>query len=151
MMTRTVENIALFFLIGVSIAAGNSVGYKIDFVSSATGVLILAVLASVGFLIGSLPYLKKLPMLFWVSVVAIFVSTPYFWWHRELLAMTDKVQFLSTCTPVLALAGLAVGKDLEMFKKISWRIVPVALAVFAGTFLFAAVLAHFTLKWEGAI
>ncbi len=150
-MTRTVETLALFFLIGVSVAAGNSVGSKVDFMASVNGVLVLAVIASVGYLLGKLPVLNKLPILFWVSVVAIFVSTPYFWWHRELLAMTDKVQFLSTCTPVLALAGLAVGKDLEMFKKISWRIVPVALAVFAGTFLFAAVLAHFTLKWEGAI
>ena len=150
-MTRIMENITLFFLIGISVAAGNAVGYKVDFITSATGVLILALIATVGFLIGNLPLLKKMPMLFWVSVVAIFVSTPYFWWHKELLAMTDKVQFLSTCTPVLALAGLAVGKDLEMFKKISWRIVPVALAVFTGTFLFAAVLAHFTLRWEGAI
>lgn len=150
-MTRTLENIVLFFLVGVTVAAGNAVGYKVDFISSLTGVMVLAILATIGFLVGSLPYFNKLPMLFWVSVVAIFVSTPAFWWHKELLLLTDKVQFLATCTPVLALAGLSVGKDLEMFRKISWRIVPVALAVFTGTFLFAAILAHFTLRWEGAI
>lgn len=150
-MSRSIEMLALFFLCGLIIAAGNTVGYKAAFADSLAGVLIIAAIASVGFLIAKLPGFKKLPMIFWVSVVAIFVSTPLFPWASELLAATKNIRFLAVCTPILAYAGLAVGKDLEMFKKISWRIVPVALAVFAGTFLFATLIAQATLRWEGVI
>lgn len=150
-MTKSIETTALFFLIGLIAAIGNTVGYKIPFLDSLTGVGIMALIATTGLVISRVPLLSKLPLLFWVSVVAIFVSTPLFPWANGLLAATSKMQFLAVCTPILAYAGLAIGKDLEMFKRISWRIVPVALAVFAGTFLFAALIAEFTLHWEGVI
>lgn len=148
-MNKTLEMLALFFLCATIAAAGNMVGYKIDMGDSLLGAFVVAGIAAIGFLISKLPYFGKLPMIFWVSIVAIYASTSLFPWSEFVLTTTKKVQFLAICTPILAYAGLAVGKDLEMFKKISWRIVPVALAVFAGTFLFAAILAHFTLQWEG--
>lgn len=150
-INKSIEMLVLFFLVGLFIAIGNTVGYKIDVIDSLKGVLVIATIACVGYLISKIPLLNKLPLLFWVSVVAIYASTSFFPWSVEVLALTNKVKFLAVCTPILAYAGLAVGKDLEMFKKISWRIVPVALAVFTGTFLFAAVIAQFTLHWEGVI
>ena len=48
---------------------------------------------------------------------------------------TSQVTFLATTTPVLAYAGLSLGKDLGAFRRLSWRIIPVALAVTAGTHL----------------
>ena len=58
---------------------------------------------------------------------------------------------MATTTPILAYAGLCVGKDLEAFKKLSWRIIPVALCVAAGTFLCATMRAEFVLHLEGVI
>jgi len=150
-MQKSLEIIVLLFLCALIAAAGNSVGYKINFAESFIGMMIIAAIASVGFMISKIPYLGKLPAIFWISIVAIYASTGFFPWSGYVLAETKKVQFLAICTPILAYAGLAVGKDLEMFKKILWKIIPVALAVFSGTFLFAAILAQFTLRWEGAI
>lgn len=146
---NALETLLSFFLCGVLVAIGNVVGYGITVKDSLIGVAILSAVCCSGFLISKLPYLCKLPMIFWISVVGIVLSTPLFPWYAELLALTKKVQFIAVITPILAYAGLAVGKDIEMFKKISWRIIPVALAVFAGTFLFASILAHFTLHWGG--
>ena len=58
---------------------------------------------------------------------------------------------LATTTPVLAYAGLSLGKDLGAFRRLSWRIIPVALAVTAGTFICATALAQFVLHLEGLI
>jgi hypothetical protein len=149
-MTKVCETIMLLFLTGLIAAAANSVGYPVELSASIPGVLILCAIAALGYLLAQLPYLKKLPTIFWVSVVGIAAAT-VFPWSTQVLEYTRHVNFLAICTPVLAYAGLAVGKDLEMFKSMSWKIVPVALAVFAGTFLFAAILAQFTLHWEGAI
>jgi hypothetical protein len=50
---------------------------------------------------------------------------------------------------VLAYCGLSLGKDIDAFKRLSWRIVPVALAVGAGSFICATVLAEIILHLEG--
>lgn len=148
---KILETIFVLILVAIIMAAGNSVGYKIDIISSLEALAVLAVISIVGFLLSKLPGLEKFPVILWVSVVAAVVSSPIFPYHTELVAITDQVSLLAVCTPVLAYAGLAIGKDLALFKNISWRIIPVSLAVFSGTFIFAALIAQVTLHWEGVI
>lgn len=148
---KILETIFVLILVAIIMAAGNSVGYKIDIISSLEALAVLAVISIIGFLLSKLPGLKKFPVILWVSVVAAVVSSPIFPYHTELVAITDQVSLLAVCTPVLAYAGLAIGKDLALFKNISWRIIPVSLAVFSGTFIFAALIAQVTLHWEGVI
>ena len=148
---KILETIFVLILVAIIMAAGNSVGYKIDIISSLEALAVLAVISIIGFLLSKLPGLEKFPVILWVSVVAAVVSSPIFPYHTELVAFTDQVSLLAVCTPVLAYAGLAIGKDLALFKNISWRIIPVSLAVFSGTFIFAALIAQVTLHWEGVI
>lgn len=148
---KILETIFVLILVAIIMAAGNSVGYKIDIISSLEALAVLAVISIIGFLLSKLPGLKKFPVILWVSVVAAVVSSPIFPYHTELVTITDQVSLLAVCTPVLAYAGLAIGKDLALFKNISWRIIPVSLAVFSGTFIFAALIAQVTLHWEGVI
>ena len=148
---KILETIFVLILVAIIMSAGNSVGYKIDIISSFEALAVLAVISIVGFLLSKLPGLKKFPVILWVSVVAAVVSSPIFPYHTELVAITDQVSLLAVCTPVLAYAGLAIGKGLALFKNISWRIIPVSLAVFSGTFIFAALIAQVTLHWEGVI
>ena len=148
---KILETIFVLILVAIIMAAGNTVGYKIDFMLSLEALFILVVISIVGLLLSKLPGLKKFPVILWISVVAAVVSSPIFPYHTELVAITDQVSLLAVCTPVLAYAGLAIGKDLALFKNISWRIIPVSLAVFSGTFIFAALIAQVTLHWEGVI
>ncbi|OCG02468.1 hypothetical protein [Gilliamella apis] len=145
------ETIFVFILVAIIMAAGNTVGYKIDLISSLEAVAMLVIISIVGLLISKLPGFNKLPVILWVSVVAAIMSSPIFPYHQEIVAITDQVSLLAVCTPILAYAGLAIGKDLALFKNISWRIIPVSLAVFSGTFIFAAIIAQVTLHWEGVI
>ena len=145
------ETIFVFILVAIIMAAGNTVGYKIDLISSLEAVAMLVIISIVGLLISKLPGFNKLPVILWVSVVAAIMSAPIFPYHEEVVAITDQVSLLAVCTPILAYAGLAIGKDLALFKNISWRIIPVSLAVFSGTFIFAAIIAQVTLHWEGVI
>ena len=148
---KILETIFVLILVAIIMAAGNSVGYKIDIISSFEALAVLAVISIIGFLLSKLPGLEKFPVILWVSIVAAVASSPIFPYHKELVAITDQVSLLAVCTPVLAYAGLAIGKDLALFKNISWRIIPVSLAVFSGTFIFAALIAQVTLHWEGVI
>lgn len=117
---------------------------KVNMAESSIGVLLLVVITAFGILVSHLPGFRILPMVFWVSIIAVVISLPGFPGHY-----TKQVGFLPITTPVLAYCGLSLGKDIDAFKRLSWRIVPVALAVGAGSFICATVLAEIILHLEG--
>lgn len=150
------ENLAklkdyLFILLvtGLYSLLANVVGYHSELATPAIGCLVLVMIAMIGIVISLLPGFNALPMVFWVSAVAVVVSVPGFPGGDWILDQTKQVNFLAITTPILAYGGLCLGKDLEAFKKLSWRIVPVALAVAAGSFLCATILAEIMLHLEG--
>ena len=135
----------LFILLvtGVFTLISNLAGGHIKTIGEPSiGVLILVAISALGALLSMLPGFKKLPMVFWVSLIAVVVSLPQFPGSDVLLSYTKQVNFL-------AISGLCLGKDLEAFRQLSWRIVPVALAVAAGSFLCATFLAEIMLHLEG--
>lgn len=125
------------------------VGSNGEIVAGSIGGLVLVLITVIGVIISWLPGFRKLPMVFWVSIVAVVVSMPQFPISDWILAQTKNVGFLSITTPILAYGGLCLGKDLAAFRQLSWRIVPVALAVAAGSFLCATALAEIMLHLEG--
>lgn len=125
------------------------VGNNGDLAAGSIGALVLVAITVIGIVLSWLPGLKMLPMVFWVSIVAVVVSMPQFPLSDWILAQTKNVGFLSITTPILAYGGLCLGKDLQAFKALSWRIVPVALAVAAGSFICATALAEIMLHLEG--
>lgn len=142
----------MFFILlvtGIFSWGANLINIHPDLAGSAVGVFFLVVLATIGIFLSKLPLLGKLPMVFWVSIVAVVVSIPGFPGGAFVLSYTKQVSFIALTTPLLAYAGLSVGKDMEAFKALSWRIIPVALAVAAGSFICATVLAEIMLHLEG--
>ena len=141
----------LFILVvpAASSVLAHTVGSNGDLAAGSIGALVLVVITVIGIVISWLPGFKMLPMVFWVSIVAVVVSMPQFPLSDWILAQTKNIGFLSITTPILAYGGLCLGKDLEAFKQLSWRIVPVALAVAAGSFICATALAEIMLHLEG--
>lgn len=122
---------------------------KVNMAESSIGVLLLVVITAFGILVSHLPGFRILPMVFWVSIIAVVISLPGFPGGDWVIHYTKQVGFLHITTPVLAYCGLSLGKDIDAFKRLSWRIVPVALAVGAGSFICATVLAEIILHLEG--
>ncbi|MDU2064973.1 MAG: hypothetical protein E6713_09020 [Sporomusaceae bacterium] len=144
------EPLIIFLITSIITILGNSIGYHVSLLDTAIGYGLLLAVTLVG--IGVTHIMPvKLPLVFWISIVAILVSMPFSPIAPLIATYTAKVDFLALCTTILAYAGLSVGKDLPMFKKMSWRIIIVALAVYTGTFLFSTIIAQTLLKIEGII
>ena len=79
------------------------------------------------------------------------MSSPIFPGNEWIVEKTKIVQFAALGTPTLAYAGLALGKDIPILKKLSWKIVIVSFAVFFGTFIFSAIVSQISLLFEGVI
>ena len=94
---------------------------------------------------------KNLPAIAYISLVAIIVTIPGFPGAEFAFASMNKIGLLPLCTPILAYAGISLGKDFGTFKSQGLPIVCVALLTFVGTYVGSAVIAEVVLKLTGAI
>lgn len=118
--------------------------------NSIPGLCILAIIALVGMLAGR--YIPGgIPAAAWVVTIGCIVTVPGFPGSAWINSQVKLVNFVALCTPILAYAGISIGKDIEAFKKSGWRIVVLACAVFIGTYLASAVIAQMILKMLGQI
>lgn len=62
-----------------------------------------------------------------------------------------KIGMLPTVTPILAYAGVSMGKDWIEFKKIGWKGIVVAIFVMIGTYVGSALIAQLILSAQGII
>lgn len=140
----------IFIISGFLALIGNYVGFKISPIAALPGMFILLVLIIAGEALTRVSPIK-LPSIAYVSLLAIIASVPGVPGAEAVVKYADKVQFLALCTPILAYAGISIGKDLNSFKEQGLKMVVVTLLTFIGTFVGSAAIAQFILKLTGVI
>jgi hypothetical protein len=136
------DTLIAWAVVGCGVLIGNSLTYKVPVLVSLEGVAAVVLIALV--VEGIKRLAPRLPMVLVLSVVATVVGIPgLFPFSDALIGITSKLNFLAFTTPVLALAGFSVAKDLPVFRQLGWRIVVVSLTATAGTFLGATLIAEF--------
>ncbi|MFF9073435.1 DUF3100 domain-containing protein [Streptomyces sp. NPDC014735] len=88
---------------------------------------------------------RKISAIVWITTVGAYVSSPWFFASGSLNSLVGSVDFLSIATIMLTLAGLSLGKDLPLLRRIGWKIVPVGLVAITASFLLSVLIAEFTL------
>lgn len=139
---RFADNLVAWIVMAGGVMIGNLLSFKVPMLQSLAGMLaIIAVVGVVGLVKRLVP---KMPMVLVLSMVATVAGIPGLLpFSDALIAVTAKLNFMAFTTPVLALAGFSVAKDLPMFRQLGWRIVVVSLTATAGTFLGATLIAEF--------
>jgi len=139
---RLADNLVACVVMAGGVMIGNLLSFQVPLLQSLAGMLaVIAVVLVVGLVKRLLP---KMPMVLVLSLVATVAGIPGLLpFSDALVAVTAKLNFLAFTTPVLALAGFSVAKDLPMFRQLGWRIVVVSLTATAGTFLGATLIAEF--------
>lgn len=93
-------------------------------------------------------YLHRITHASWMILVATIgglLASPISPWASTLNGYVDPVGLATIGVPTLVIAGLGLGKDWPLLRRVGWRVVPVGLVSIASSFLFAAVVAHFAL------
>ena len=80
-----------------------------------------------------------------LSTIGMILGSPWSPVADKIAEILLPIEFLPLTTAVLVLAGLGLGKDAPMLRRIGWRIVPVGLVSFAASFLVAALIAELAL------
>jgi MFS family permease len=121
---------------------GNQMLYKTSVVDALPGALIMLLAVAVGHYL-TVAVRNKIPAVCVVSLIAMFLTSPWCPYAANVAAMTGKINFLAAVPAMLTFAGLSVAKDIPAFRRLGWRIVLVSFVANAGTFLGAAAIAQF--------
>mgnify|MGYP000856600910 FL=1 len=144
------EWILVILLSGLIILAVNLVGFQTSIIDSIPGVLILSAIALGGKLISMiLPF--KLPMITYVSLLAILVASPISPISQLVLTHVGKIGFTAPSAVSVAYIGISLGTRWKPFIRQGPKYILVAILVFAGTFVGSALVAQIVLKLTGVI
>ena len=131
----------LVLVAAVSLMLGNWITYHVVPTDALAGMAVVIVVATLGEMLKRIVP-GRIPAVFWVTVIGMALTAPYWPGAAWMAAATGKVNFLALSTPLLTYAGLSLAKDLPTFRVLGWRIVVTSLAANAGTFIFATLIAQ---------
>jgi len=92
---------------------------------------------------------KRPPIIIFISLIGILLSIPALPFAEQFIQANNQIGLLPLTVPILAYAGISLGKDLKTFKQQGLAIVCITLLAFAGTYLGSAIIAHIYLAFIG--
>lgn len=144
------ESVVVLVIVSVMTLIGNQAGFDNGIIEALPGMGILLLLCIAGIATNMFVF-RKIPSVLFVITYGVIVTLPGFPFSGAVNAYVAKVHFLALTTPILAYAGVAIGKDLDAFKKSGWRIVVVSLFVMTSTYIASAAISQGVLKFMGDI
>lgn len=149
-MNKLIESAIVLVLVAAITLVGNTIGYKFGLLEALPGMLVLLGICFAGILANRFVW-SKLPTVLYVVTLGMVITLPGFPGSETFSAWVGKVNFLALTTPILAYAGVGIGKDINSLKQTGWRIVVVSLVVMASTFIASAGISNVVLKMLGEI
>ena len=151
MRTFTLPETTLVLIITAFLSlVANALSSNIPFLDAVPGMVILIAI-SLGGIIAARVLPGGIPAVAYITTLGCILTYPGFPGSEIVNMYMKKVGFLALCTPILAYAGISIGKDMDAFKKTGWRIVVLACVIFIGTYLGSAIIAEVILKALGQI
>lgn len=147
---RYIEWIVLFILSGIGIGLANLVGFKVGFMDSLPGILILIGLSLAGVAVSKIVPLK-LPIVAYVSLLGLLVASPISPVREFVIEAAGKINFTAPLTMVGAYAGISISDQIKEFLKQGWKMILIGIFVMTGTFLCSALISQLTLSMTGMI
>lgn len=151
MLKNIQEWVLLFVIVSFMVIIGNWIGYDVMPLEALPGILALASIALLGLIIHRVIPYKGIPSIAYIGILAFILSMPAVPGSEKIVEWTGKVNLLAIATPILAYAGISIGRSWTDFAKLGWKTVIVGMFVLLGTFLGSAIVAEIILRMQGII
>ncbi|WP_272701229.1 hypothetical protein [Desulfovibrio sp. Fe33] len=148
-MNKITESAIVLVIVAAITLVGNWIGYGFGIIDALPGMAVLVAISLLGILASK--YVFKLPAVLYVITFGMILTMPGVPGNTVIAGWVSKVNFLALTTPILAYAGVGIGKDLPALKATGWRIAVISLFVMAGTYIASAGIAQIILKSLGEI
>ena len=144
------ETTLVLLITAVLSLVANALSSNIPFLDAVPGMVILIVISLAG-IVAARVLPGGIPAVAYITTLGCILTYPGFPGSEIVNMYMKKVGFLSLCTPILAYAGISIGKDMDAFKKTGWRIVVLACVMFRRVLFRSAIIAEVILKALGQI
>lgn len=124
----------------------NIIGYGGQFLEAIPGMLILCIISFLG-LTAKHVIPSGLPSVTYIGIIGILAAMPVSPISEFVIYWTDKINLMSAITPILAYAGVLLGKDWKAFLDIGWKGIFVSLLTIFGTFFMSGWIAQVLGNW----
>ncbi|PSL41821.1 hypothetical protein B0H99_10165 [Planomicrobium soli] len=150
MLKNLKEWILVFLIIGAIMMVGNWVGYDVMPLDSIPGLAALIGISLAGLIIHRLlPF--QIPSIAYIGIIGLVLTLPGVPGSEQIVAWTAQVNLLAIATPILAYAGVSIGRSWYDFVQLGWKTIVVGMFVLLGTFLGSALIAEVVLRMQGII
>ena len=150
-LKNTLDQLKIMIVVAIMILIGQKIGNGLSIIEAIPGIILIVIVAMLALIIKDLLPNLKFPAFAWATMIGLILSMPFMPTAKIFLEYTNKVNFLSTTTPILAFAGISVGNKIPQLKKLSWKILLIAIIVFSSTYFGSALIAQIILKLQGII
>ncbi|MED3651831.1 hypothetical protein [Heyndrickxia sporothermodurans] len=150
MLKNIQEWVFVFIIVGAIMLIGNWIGYSVIPLKAAPGMICLVLICILGLIIHKLVPLK-IPSIAYIGIIGFVVTIPGVPGGEQIVKWTTDVNLLAIATPILAYAGIGIGRSWADFSKLGWKTIIVGMFVLLGTYLGSAVIAQIVLKIQGII
>ncbi|TCT26488.1 hypothetical protein EDD68_102190 [Melghiribacillus thermohalophilus] len=150
MLKNIQEWTLLLTIFGIVSLFGNWIGYDVMPATAIPGIIILILICLAGLIIQKLMP-GNIPSVAYIAIIGIIVSMPWMPGSDLVVQYTSDVNLLALATPILAYAGIAIGRSWTDFAKLGWKTIVVASFVLLGTFIGSAIIAEIVLRFQGII
>lgn len=148
---KTSYQLVSMLLVGLTILLGQKIGMDTSILKAIPGMLMLVSVAITAMIIKDLFPKSIFPAFGWATILGLLFSMPYSPTSEVFLSNINNVNFMALTTPILAFAGISVGNKIYELKKMSWKVVIIALLIFTFIFFACASISHIVLKLQGTI
>lgn len=151
MLLKNIQEWTLLLVVfGFTALIGNWLGYNIMPLIALPGMITFILICLAGFILRELIPIN-FPSIAYISLIGVLVSMPWMPGSEKIVEWTSQVELLALATPILAYAGIAIGRSWTDFVKLGWKTIVVASLVMLGTFIGSALIAEIILRFQGII
>ncbi|KGR88912.1 hypothetical protein CD30_17890 [Ureibacillus massiliensis 4400831 = CIP 108448 = CCUG 49529] len=151
MLKNLQEWVILFVIVSIMVLIGNWAGYDVMPLDALPGIIVLALISLIGLIIHRINPYKGIPSIAYIGILAFIITIPGVPGSEQIVEWTSKVNLLAIATPILAYAGISIGRSWTDFAKLGWKTIIVGMFVLLGTFLGSAIIAEIILRMQGII
>lgn len=150
MLKSLKEWVLVFIIIGAIMLVGNWIGYDILPLVALPGLAVLIGISIAGLVIHKLlPF--QMPSIAYIGILGLILTLPSMPGSAQIVEWTSQVSLLAIATPILAYAGVSIGRSWFDFVQLGWKTIVVGMFVLLGTFLGSALIAEVVLRMQGII
>ena len=147
----TLDQLKFIILVYIILFIGQTVGYHTKANDLFPALCVSFVIVVMAVFIKNFVRRPNLPGFAWAALIAFILTLPVSPVQDFIISRAGHINFSATVTPLLVFAGISIGDKIPLMKKLSWKLVLVALIVMASTYFISALISQTVLSYQGMI